>query len=176
MEEIQRALSRQHQSKERAEAFEPPEINTVNDIRRVLAVLDPGIRSNKTSDDISISTELTGSDGRKSTNFQVETKTSSKSYRQILLEGFQIVRQRLEMMEKLETREKAVIEVNGKPMTPPPVVSCEGRHAMDSIIERLLGGYRSGQYVCWDLADGYTYRYEIFQHRLTRVKRDADES
>jgi hypothetical protein len=176
MEEIQRALSRQQQSRDRAEAFEAPEIRTVNDIRRVLAILDPGIRTNKLDDKVLISTEMIGSDGRKPSNFRVETTTSSKSYRQILVDGFQVIQQRLDTMEKLSTREKSLVEVNGKPMIPPPVVNCDGRLAMDSIIERLLGGYRSGRHVCWDLADGYTYKYEIFQHRLTKVKKGSDES
>lgn len=174
MENIQRAIARQRQVQQKAEAFESPTINTVDDIRRVLAQLDPGTRLNQPQDDVELVTELIGSDGRKSTKFEVRTSTSSRSYRQILLEGFQIVKQRLEAAAKLAAEETAhTIEVGDRAMTPPPVVNTTGPLAMDAVIERLLGGYRNGQYVCWDLADGFTYRYEIFQHRLTRVRRDA---
>ena len=177
MESIQRAMARQNKTKQSAEAFEPPVINAANDIKRVLAQLDPSRRQNQPHDGVQVLADLTGSDGRKSTNFQVHTTTLSKSYRQILLDGFQVVKQRTETAEQLVHEETVhAIEVDGKAMVPPAVVNTEGRYAMDSIIERLLGGYRDGRFVCWNLSDGYTYRYEIFQHRLTRVLRNAGDA
>ena len=177
MENIQRAMNRQKTAQHQAEAFEAPTIHTIDDIKRVLHELDPTTRLNQAQEDILLKTDLTGSDGRKSTNFQVETKTSSKSHRQLLLEGFQVIKTRLETAERLEQEETIrSVEVDGKPMTPPAVVNTEGRHAMDAIIERLLGAYRDGPFICWNLADGYMYRYEIFQHRLTRVPRDAGDT
>lgn len=177
MESIQRAMARQKKTQQSAEAFEPPTINTVNDIKRVLAQLDPSTRQNQPHDDVQVSTDLIGSDGRKPTNFQVHTTSSSRSYRQILLEGFQIVKQRIETAEKLAHEETIhAIEVDGRPMIPPAVVNTESQYAMDSVIERLLGAYRNGQFICWDLPDGYTYRYEIFQHRLTRILRNAGDT
>jgi len=174
MESIDRALARQRTARSNAEAFEPPAINSVNDIKRVLAQLDPSVKLNQKMGDVEIATDIVGSDGRKNTRFEVRTSTSAKSHRQILLEGFQVVKQREETAERL-AREETIntIEVNGKPMAPPAVVNTEGRHAMDAIIERLLGAYRSGCFICWDLSDGFTYRYEIFQHRLTKVQRNA---
>jgi len=47
--------------------------------------------------------------------------------------------------------------------------------AIDPIISRLLGAYRDNELICWDLADGYTYRYDIFTHKLSRVKGNATE-
>jgi len=177
MENIQRAMNRQKSVQQQAEAFDAPIINTVNDIKRVLHELDPSIRLNQSQEDIKLTTDLIGSDGRKSTNFQVQTITSSKSHRQILLEGFRVIKQRLETAEKLAKEETIrAVEVNGRPMTPPAAVNTEGRHAIDAIIERLLGAHREGQFICWDLSDGYTYRYEIFQHRLIRVLRDAGDT
>ena len=177
MEGIQKAMNRKKTTRQQAEAFDPPVINTVNDIKRILHELDPSARSNQPQDAVKLTTDLTGSDGRKSTNFQVETSTSSKSHRQTLIDGFQVVKQRVEAAEKL-IREKTIqaVEVDGKPMSPPSVVNTDGRLAMDAVIERLLGAHRDGGYICWDLADGYTYRYEIFQHRLTRVLRDAGDT
>jgi len=175
MERLDRAVSRQRTARRTAEAFESPTINTVNDIKHVLQQLDPSSRVNDTQDDVKISTELTGSNGRNNTNFEVDTVTSSKSHRQILIEGFKIVKQRLEAAEKVKN-EKTVnsIDVNNVPMSPAPVINTKSRLPMDAIIERLLSGHRNGQYICWNLSDGYTYRYEIFQHRLTRVQNAGD--
>ena len=177
MESVQKAMARQRTAQNNAEAFEPPAINNIGDIQHILQQLDPSAKVNQTADDVEISTELIGSDGRKSTNFLVNTNTSSKSYRQILIEGFQVIKQRFDTAEKLASEESIrSVEVNGKLMSPPPLVNTESRLAMDAVIERLLGGHRNGQYICWDLSDGYTYRYEIFQHRLTRVYRNAGDA
>ena len=39
---------------------------------------------------------------------------------------------------------------------------------VDALIKQWLGGHRDGTMICWDLADGWTYRYNIYDHRLTR--------
>jgi hypothetical protein len=92
----------------------------------------------------------------------------------MLMEGLKIAKQREEAAAEIVNKEMS-IEVNGKPMKSPPVISESGVISIDPVISRMLGGYRHGHCVQWDLIDGFTYRYDIFEHRLSRFQSEPGE-
>lgn len=150
--------------------FEPPVIRTVSDIKRVLVMLEPSSRFNVKLDDVMLTTDMPGTDmDNRGRMFRISAKTKTNSSRDILLEGFKIIRQREEMATKAMEQAQP-IAVNDKEMKPPSVIAEDAFISIDPMINRLLGGHRSGCFVQWDLSDGFTYRYDIFPHRLTRFE------
>ena len=106
---------------------------------------------------------------RQSRKFHVSAKTKTNSARDVLVEGLRIAKQREEVAAQV--LEKTIpVAVNGKEMKSPPLISRDSLLSIDPVIGRMLGGYRNGYYIQWDLTDGFTYRYDIFEHRLTRFQ------
>lgn len=164
--------------------WKPPEIWTVGDIQSVLTQLDPKDRLNKPVGDVTLTTQMEARDERdKSRIFQVNSTSSNQNHRDILIEGFALLRRRKDVVETADQKkEESVIVIgsdacpDGREMPPPDVITGDDASlAIDPLIERLLGGYRSGNHICWDLSDGFTYRYEIFQHRLTRRETSIED-
>jgi hypothetical protein len=146
--------------------FETPTIKTASDIKRVLAQLEPNTRLK--TDDVTLAVHMTGTDtDNRSKKFHVSAKTKTNSARDVLIEGLNVVKRREEEAAKISDQQ-SVIVVNGKEMKSPPVISEDTFLAIDPVISRTLGGYRSGHFIQWDLDDGFTYRYDIYIHRLTR--------
>jgi len=150
--------------------FEPPTIRTASDIKRVLAQLEPSATINTSASDVTLAAEMTGTDTEnRSQKFRVSAKTKTSSVRDVLLEGLNMVKQREEAAAQVRD-EQIPIAVDGKEMKSPSVMAENNFIAIDPVIGRTLGGYRCGHYIQWDLSDGFTYRYDIFVHRLTRFK------
>jgi len=101
----------------------------------------------------------------------VTAETLSKTRRTILLEGFETIRRQAEIRKTINDRTEA-IEVNGKLMFPPRLAEAEVMVYIDPLIRRWMGGERRGVLICWDLDDGYTYKYDIFVHKLSRSKNE----
>ena len=155
--------------------FKPPEIKTAADIKRVLAQFEPNSRLNVKTDDVTLAVRMTGTDvENRSQMFQVSAKTKTSTARDILMEGLNLVRQREEAAAQVSDQMGSVA-VNGKEMRSPPVISGGTFISIDPVINKTLGGYRDGHFIQWDLADGYTYRYDIFAHRLTRFKTEQKQ-
>lgn len=74
------------------------------------------------------------------------TAPAGASYQEMLIEGFDIVKKRLEAMAK--PRET---ELNIEP------VNIDGRMWLDDLITRRLGGTRDGLRVKWDITEGVFY-------------------
>jgi hypothetical protein len=108
----------------------------------------------------------------RSQTYHVSAKTRTSSARDILIEGLNVIKQREEAAQTVRDQ-RAVIAVDGKEMRSPPVIAENSFSSVDPVISRTLGGYRSGYFIQWDLADGFTYRYDIYNHRLTRFKIEA---
>jgi len=155
--------------------FEPPIVRTASDIKRVLTQLEPHSRLNMKLDDVVLMADMPGTDtDSRGRMFRVSARTKTHSPRDILLEGFKVIKQREDMAAKAIEQELPVA-VNDKEMKPPPVIAEDGFISIDPIISRMLGGYRSGCFIQWNLADGFTYRYDIFSHRLTRFETEKRE-
>jgi hypothetical protein len=173
MESLDRELARKNQAELNRQRFESPTIRTSSDIKRVLAQLEPSSRLNAKLDDVTLAINMPGTDtDSKNKMFHVSAKTKTNSARDILIEGLNLVKQREETAIKIADT-KASVVVNGKEMKSPPVISDNSFLSIDPVIGRTLGGYRSGHFIQWDLIDGFTYRYDIFVHRLTRFKTEA---
>ena len=169
---IDEAIQRQFKTAQAAAKFQSPTINTVDDIRRALVNLDPSTKLNGKSEDVNISARLAGSDGSVTRTFRVDTITVTKSYRQIIIEALKVVQNREKTQEKIAAIHPYV-DVNDRAMVPPPVITTKSRMYVDGIIERLLGAYRDGIYICWDLPDG-TYQYDVFAHKLVRIPKTTE--
>jgi len=145
------------------------EVRNLEDIKRLVSQLDPA--RNPRQQEVSVGAivsaqdETTGAEQR----FQVSAPTRSKSKRDMLIEGLDIIKNRLESENRLS--DTAAIEVNGKLMKPAAVgTGSLGKTWVDPLILQWLGGYRDGIYICWQLNDGFVYRYNIYEHKLTRVE------
>jgi hypothetical protein len=172
-EAFERSAQRANQAARNEEAFESPTIRSIGDIQRVLQQLDPTDKLNIKLSPVKQDVQLLGKDQRGDQHqFQVSAQSETRTHRDILIEGFQILRKRLATQNEAEDKQPVLpLVVNGQEMKPPNVISTDGVVLyIDPLIERLLGGYRDGMYICWNFGDGWIYRYEIFQHRLTRIE------
>jgi hypothetical protein len=161
-------MARRQQAESNRQRFEPISIKTASDIKRVLAKLNLDCKQ----DDVTLSINMTGTDtDNRSKTFQVSTKTKTSSARDILTNGLNIIKQREDAYEKIADQMGSV-DVNGKKMKSPLVISESSFTSIDPVIDRVLGGYRHGHFIQWDLSDGFTYRYDIFVHKLTRFKKE----
>jgi hypothetical protein len=98
--------------------------------------------------------------------YQVSTPTRSKSKRDQLLEGMDIIRRRL---QALQEKQPSSVIVNGKEMQPAVLgYDTDGFAWVDPLIKQWLGAYRKGLMICWDLKDGH-YQYDIYTHKLSRM-------
>lgn len=143
----------------------------MNDIKRYVAELDPA--KNPQREVVPLRATMDVQVDGKTETYAVSADTKSKSKRDLLIEGLTILRKRAELAEQALTSQEEV-EVNGRVITPPKLGSGVVGHIwVDPLIKQWLGGQRDGTIIFWDLDDGFRYRYDIFQHKLTRVARDA---
>jgi hypothetical protein len=150
-------------------ALDPVVVRTLMDIKRLLGELDP--RHTAAGEELPLNTIMTGHDetGR-AHQYVVHSRTKSRSRRDMLVEGMEIVKSRLEAEQ--QPTESAEVEVDGKTMRPASLQGSTSGHSwVDAFIKQWLGGYRDKLHICWDLGDGYVYRYDIFQHKLSRIQR-----
>jgi hypothetical protein len=162
MENLERARAREAKKISQSAALEPVHIYSLNDIKRVVSDFDP--KKNPESHDIELKTYLKDGDE----TYEVRASTRSKSKRDMLIEGIDVIKRRIEVAEDIANGGEEV-EINGKIMKPKPIGSgVEGRSWVDPLISQWTGGFRVGIHICWDL-DGSRYKYDIYEHVLTRV-------
>lgn len=176
MEAHDRAMARQSQANRAKREFaDRQHVSTVDDIKRVLSELDPHNRVNSPMSDAPVSAQISTKNAQKQNiTVNVSANTSSKTHRDMILEAIGMLRKRRELSEKLESQKKPVL-VNGREMNAPDLLNLTSKLAIDPIIERVTGGHRDGELICWDLDDGYTYKYDIFRHKLTRIQRERHD-
>lgn len=162
MEGLERAIAREAQ-KLNKNVLNPVSVHSLKDIKRVVSELDP--KKNPESQDIEIATQLEV----EGETFEVRANTKSRSKRDMLVEGLNVIKRRVEVADQLAASGESV-EINGMQMKPATIGSgTEGRSWVDPLIKQWTGGFRDGLYICWDL-DGYRYKYNIFEHKLTRIE------
>jgi hypothetical protein len=87
----------------------------------------------------------------------------------MLIDGLNVVKQKLEMDTSKLVQEG--VEVNGRMMQPMKISNdVSGLYWVDNLITHWLGGRRDGVMICWDIGT-YTYKYDAYTHKLTRVSR-----
>lgn len=172
MEPLERARARQSRRLS-DDTLKPVEIRSVGDIKRVVSEFDPA--KNPDASVITLNTQLEVQEGNEKKLYAVTADTKSKSKRDHLIEGLQIVQNRVDSQESIGELAEPV-EINGRVVNPPKLGSgTEGHAWVDPLIKQWLGGFRDGTVICWDLDDGYRYKYDIFEHKLTRVARSEHE-
>jgi|2_EtaG_2_1085320.scaffolds.fasta_scaffold00215_4 hypothetical protein len=166
MENLERAKARDARRLSKV-ILDPVEVRSVQDIKRVVADLDP--KKNPESHDIEIAAQMEV----EGDTYEVRANTKSRTKRDMLVDGIEVIKKRVEVSEKFAEAGEDV-EINGIIMKPTPVGSgIEGRSWVDPLISQWTGGFRVGIHICWDL-DGHRYKYNIFEHKLTRVKHDEN--
>lgn len=173
MEALDRALARES-SKLDKRVLQPAVVNSLTDIKVLIAELDP--TRNSTAPIIPLNTQMEVRDGSNVVVYGVATNTQSKSKRDYLIEGLKIIQNRQETEKNaaalIESAES--VEINGRIMSPSKLGNAVAGHAwVDPLIHQWLGGSRDGCIIYWDLRDGYRYKYDIFQHKLTRSKNET---
>ena len=147
------------------EILDPVVVTNVADIKMVLMTFDPA--KNPQSSIVPISAIIQNDKHQ----YAVNADTKSKSQRDMLLEGLELIKKRLETEN--DEIDSESIEINGRQMRPAIVqTGVDGYSWIDPMIKHWFGGYREGMHICWDL-DGYQYRYDPYQHKLTRKEENA---
>jgi hypothetical protein len=177
MEALDREFARQAKRLDPSKVAKPVEVETLADVKRVLSEFDPSFKANHKQREIPVATEMTILDSSGPVTYKVEAPTKSKSKRDLLLEGLDVIKGRANIEEQLQTNDDEDLVVNGRNMKPAPLGNgVTGMSWVDPLIKHRLGGRRDGMVICWDLKDGYTYRYDAFTHNLTRVETVSDQS
>jgi hypothetical protein len=151
------------------EILNPVEIRSLEDIKRVVAEFDPA--KNPAAPVVPVNTVIRANTERGEHNIQVSADTKSRSKRDHLIEGLDTIKRWMEHEDKMQQLAVAT-EVNGTEMKPALIGSGgRGKTWVDQLITQWLGGYRDGLYIYWDLNDGFLYKYDAYQHRLTRIRK-----
>ncbi len=138
--------------------LDPVKVNNINDIKKLLVELDPN--RSKTFSDIPVSVSIE-SEGK---TYDVGTTTKSRTKREILIEGFDIIRKRLNISQESE------MNINGRIVKFNLLNPMECQNWIDPLIKQWFGGHRDGLYICWKIGDD-TYKYDIYEHKLFGVKK-----
>jgi hypothetical protein len=175
MESLDREFVRQSRRLDPNSTLKPVEVYTVADIKAVLSEFDPA--KNKIQTAIPISTNLVGVDNEgKQSTFYVSAETKSRSKRDLLIEGLDLIKSRIEVEKQIADSDAGIL-VNGKLMKPASLGnSVHGLSWVDPLIKQWLGASREGITIYWDLQDGYRYEYNIYEHKLSRICYDEAES
>src|SRR6478735_8049809 len=105
--DLEKALARESRRLS-PKIFEPVVVQTVGDIRRYVADLDPA--RSPPRDTVKLSTRMDVNDGTKTQTYAVSAVTHSKSKRDQLLEGMAVIKQ---MMDAPKQQPEPV-EINGR--------------------------------------------------------------
>lgn len=163
MEALEKARLRNHLRLSDS-ILQPTVIRTLDDIKRVVANLGP----NQPHIDIPINTKLEEAVSGKKVVYEVSANTKSKSQRDILLDGFDVIKSRRESLNMFHSD---TIEINGRKMALAKLnANVDGFSWIDPLIKQWTGGERKGTLITWDIGDGYEYRYEIYSHTLSRIR------
>lgn len=164
MDEIQHLKDREN-NRLSPEVLRPTVVRTMDDIKIILSEIDPS--RNVSSKEIDIVTLMDVPNGRPNQRYQVTAKTRSKTKREYLLEGMDIIKKAIESSEE----QTEPVMVNGIEVRPARMLDRTTMRAwVDNIIGHWLGAVREGLMITWKLEDGYQYNYDIYGHKLTRTK------
>jgi len=138
--------------------FDPVEIRSINDIKRALSEFDPS--KNGTHNSVPIKADL--EDNQK---YAVVSSTISRSKRDMLIEGFDVIKRQIGPQNK----EIVPVNVDGVNMLPAMAGDASNTFSwIDPLVKQWLGGERKGLFIYWNV-DGIRYKYDIYEHKLTKV-------
>lgn len=168
-EGLDKALARQNMRLD-PNLLKPAEAKGLDDIRRLLVEFDPSHL--KVSREITISAIMEAKEDGKRNVYSVDAKTKSKSRREMILEGMDVIKKQMAVTQIGLEKSDEVLEINGKVMKPASFVSNGANSSwIDPLIKQWLGAHREGLMICWNL-DGYKYEYDIYNHKLSRSQNE----
>ena len=143
---------------------------TVSDLDGVKRAILPFTMEQHNKDiDISAQLEWT-EDGKKRKGF-VKAISRDLTAKQLLVEGFFLVKTRMELAGKM--KEAAELEDDDEDLLPERLkwelfdIDSQYFH-VDALIRRELGGFRKGLRVRWDIKEG-TFEFDPFECKLYKV-------
>jgi len=147
------------------EVANPTVVRSLDEIKIVISELDPDRQA--PSEEIKISTIMDTPTARPHTAYQVSANTRSKTRREYLLEGMDLVKKSIAD----STEDQTPTFINGVEVRPARLIDRLAMKAwVDNLIQHWLGARRDGLLITWTLDDGYRYNYDIYEHRLSRIK------
>lgn len=164
MEALERALERESRRLSK-KVLDPVVVTSPSDIQKVLAEFDPSKSANSVSP-INATIQAINPDSNRPMTYNVSSSTTSRSKRDILMDGFEIIKRRSAISKS--TTEQTTI--NGVDVSPPTLNEVSSIPWIDKLIRQWMGAERNGLTIFWRLSDGYEYKYDIYAHRLTRAK------
>lgn len=156
---LEEALDREQLAARNKSTFvtRPRIVSSVQDIQNILSELHPAY--NKTSV-APIDVQIVDSDNN---SHRVQSQSISRGKREIILEALQIVKTRHETV----VADSPKIEINGSPINTTKLIIDGGNFVwIDNLIKHWFGAYRDNLDICWDLNDGFVYKYNIWEHKL----------
>jgi len=166
MENLEKALTREH-NRIQPEQIKRAYANNLNDIKIIISEFDPA--SNPPLKSVAVNATINVVDDNLSKSYSINSVSKSLTKRERIINGLDIIKNRIAAAETIGQIDSVV--VNGRVMCPLPITSSvDCVTDVDMLIRDWFGGYRDGILICWDISDGYTYRYDIYNHKLTRVK------
>jgi len=121
-------------------------VETLSDVKQAIQEFMPGDRP---LPEVSATIEAEGK------TWQLSAPAGA-SYREMLIEGFDIVKKRLDAMEKVRDTELGIEPIN-----------VNGHMWLDDLIVRRLGGVRDGLRIKWIIAED-TFYFDPYAGTLTK--------
>lgn len=141
----------------------PLTIKTLDDVRKIVRELDPNLNSGRSTSTVKASIDVIESGQSK--KYDVKTTVKSQSKRDMLMVGFEILRERIKLKD-ITVAEP--VTVNGVPLH---TVNLNNTILelkwLDGLVTELTGGYRKDMNICWKIGNS-TYFYDIFNHILEK--------
>lgn len=166
MENLEKALTREH-NRIKPEQIKRAYANNLNDIKLIIAEFDPA--RDISLKPVSVNATIDVVDDNLPKSYSINSISRSLTKRERIINGLDIIKNRIAASEAIKQIDDVV--VNGRTMRPSSITSSiDCVTDVDMLIRDWFGGYRDGVLICWDMSDGYKYRYDIYNHKLTRVK------
>ena len=144
--DIEEKLAKLANRKQKREEVNP---HTKADIVKLISEFDPNTQAQ------SKPTTITGKVNVENHVKEVTATVAPTSKRQMIIEGLNVFKKQSIEVTPIPT------EINGQKVTPLSPIAGERYCYVDRIIKVWLGGTRRGTMICWDLDDGYTYKYDM---------------
>lgn len=132
--------------------IEPTIVTSLADIQNVIVKYR---LNDAPGQDSTISTEIVENIDGVEQKSSLKAEVKSYNYRKLIIEGFDIIKNRMQFLEKCQNRTLVPLTI-------------DGHMWVDDIIEKIVGGKRDGLSIIWDTRDG-VFRWDPYTTKLTKV-------
>lgn len=141
--------------------IDPIEVKTLSDIKSAIRPLT----TKDTSTPVSFLTEIKFMEKEKEQTMQIKCHSSGTSVRQMLLNGFERLKKKIDMLEFAKETAK---EYDFMPNLDKINLDDTYITELDYFIQNRLGGKRSDLKICWDVEEG-RFEFDPFQNKLYKI-------